>query len=92
MDCHPFPFLNNKDIYYMAQLRSKNDGVCYGIVPVIASLSARFFIKDGEETCFAFVEELVAHYAGYHLCRQQRAEAVSLPRDPQCGYYREMRA
>ena len=60
---HPFPFLNNKDIYYMAQLRSKNDGVCYGIVPVSSQFERVLFIKDGEETCFAFVEELVAHYA-----------------------------
>ena len=33
---HPFPFLNNKDIYYIAQLHSKNEGISYGIVPVLS--------------------------------------------------------
>ena len=60
---HPFPFLSNKDIYYIAQLRSKNEGVSYGIVPVSSQFERVLFVKDGEMTCFAFVEELIAHYA-----------------------------
>ena len=60
---HPFPFLNNKDIYYIAQLYNKGDGVSFGIVPVSNRFERVLFIKDGETTCFAFIEELVAHYA-----------------------------
>ena len=60
---HPFPFLNNKDIYYIAQLHSKNEGVSYGIVPVSNQFERVLFVKDGETACFAFVEELIAHYA-----------------------------
>ena len=59
---HPFPFLNNKDIYYIAQLHTKNEGVSYGIVPVSSQFERVLFVKDGETACFAFVEELIAHY------------------------------
>ena len=60
---HPFPFLSNKDIYYIAQLYNKGDGVSFGIVPVSSRFERVLFVKDGETTCFAFIEELVAHYA-----------------------------
>ena len=39
---HPFPFLNNKDIYYMAQLRSKTTAFATASCPSAASLSACF--------------------------------------------------
>ena len=60
---HPFPFLYNKQIYYIAQLHSKNDGVSYGIVPVNPQFERVLFIRDGDATCYAFVEELIGHYA-----------------------------
>ena len=60
---HPFPFLYNKQIYYIAQLHSKNDGVSYGIVPVNPQFERVLFIRDGDATCYAFVEELIAHFA-----------------------------
>ena len=63
---HPFPFLSNKDIYYIAQLYNKGekgDGISFGIVPVSNRFERVLFVKDGETTCFAFIEELVAHYA-----------------------------
>ena len=60
---HPFPFLNNKDIYYIAQLFHKGEGVSFGIVPVSDRFERVMFIKDGDATCFAFMEELVARYA-----------------------------
>ena len=43
---HPFPFLNNKDIYYIAQLHSKNEGISYGIVPV-SSQFERVLFRQG---------------------------------------------
>ncbi len=60
---HPFPFLYNKQIYYIAQLRSKNDGISYGIVPVNPQFERVLFIRDGDATCYAFVEEVIAHFA-----------------------------
>ena len=60
---HPFPFLYNKQIYYIAQLHSKNDGVSYGIVPVNPQFERVLFIRDGDATCYAFVEELIGHFA-----------------------------
>ena len=60
---HPFPFLYNKQIYYIAQLHSKNDGVSYGIVPVNPQFDRVLFIRDGDATCYAFVEEVIAHFA-----------------------------
>ena len=60
---HPFPFLYNKQIYYIAQLHSKNDGVSYGIVPVNPQFERVLFIRDGDATCYAFVEEVIAHFA-----------------------------
>ena len=35
----------------------------YGIVPVSSQFERVLFVKDGETACFAFVEELIAHYA-----------------------------
>ena len=84
---HPFPFLNNKDIYYIAQLHTKNEGISYGIVPVSSQFERVLFVKDGETTCFAFVEELIAHYAATIFSASTVAEAVPVPRDPQCGYH-----
>ena len=60
---HPFPFLYNKQIYDIAQLRAKNDGVGYGIVPVNPQFERVLFIRDGDATCYAFVEEVIAHFA-----------------------------
>ena len=60
---HPFPFLYNKQIYYIAQLRSKNDGDGYVIVPVNPQCERVQFIRDGDATCYAFVEEVIAHFA-----------------------------
>ena len=60
---HPFPFLYNKQIYYIAQLHSKTDGVSYGIVPVNPQFERVLFIRDGDATCYAFVEELIGHFA-----------------------------
>ncbi len=61
---HPFPFLRNKEIYYAAQLSSKNDGVYYGIIPLSGQFEQLLFIKNPDgTTSFAFADELIAHYA-----------------------------
>lgn len=60
---HPFPFLRNKEIYYIVQLNTKADGVHYGIIPISNQFERVLYMKEGETTLYAFVEELIAHYA-----------------------------
>ena len=60
---HPFPFLRNKEIYFAVQLYTKSDGVHYGIIPISNQFERVLFTKDGNVTQYAFVEELIAHYA-----------------------------
>lgn len=60
---HPFPFLRNKEIYFIVQLNNKADGVHYGIIPISSQFERVIYGKDGDITRFAFVEELIAHYA-----------------------------
>ena len=61
---HPFPFLRNKEIYFIVQLYTKTDGVHYGIIPISNQFERVLYLKDGAVTQYAFVEELIAHYAG----------------------------
>ncbi len=63
---HPFPFLNNKQIYFIVQLYSKADGSHFGIIPVNGSFERVLYMKNADETNttqVVFVEELIAHYA-----------------------------
>lgn len=60
---HPFPFLRNKEIYYVVQLNSKADGVHYGIIPIGGQYERVLYIREEGQTRFAFVEELIAHFA-----------------------------
>ena len=60
---HPFPFLRNKETYYIVQLVSKEDGVNYGIIPISSQFERILYAKDAEATYYGFVEELIAHYA-----------------------------
>ena len=60
---HPFPFLRNKETYLIVQLSNKTDGVYYGIIPINTQFERVLYVKEGEITRFAFIEELIAHYA-----------------------------
>ena len=60
---HPFPFLRNKEIYFIVQLYTKADGVHYGIIPISNQFERVLYLKDGNTTYFAFVVELIAQYA-----------------------------
>ena len=60
---HPFPFLRNKETYFIVQLFSKTDGLHYGIIPINSQFERVLYVKEGEVTRFAFIEELVAHFA-----------------------------
>ena len=58
---HPFPFLS-KSIDAWPSCAAKTTAFATASCPS-AKIERVLFIKDGEETCFAFVEELVAHDA-----------------------------
>ena len=60
---HPFPFLRNKETYFIVQLSNKTDGIYYGIIPINSQFERVLYVKEGEVTRFAFIEELIAHYA-----------------------------
>ncbi|MDD4850560.1 MAG: polyphosphate kinase 1, partial [Gemmiger sp.] len=67
---HPFPFLRNKETYYIVQLVSKLDGVNFGIIPISNQFERILYAKDGESTYYGFVEELIAHYAAMVFDKQ----------------------
>lgn len=61
---HPFPFLRNKEIYLAVLLKRKRQyGPSLGIIPISSQFERVLFLKNGAETQFALVEELIAHYA-----------------------------
>lgn len=62
---HPFPFLRNKEIYLGVSLKNKHTpGIALGIIPISSQFERVLFLKKEDKTCFALVEELIAHYAG----------------------------
>lgn len=58
---HPFPFLNNKDIYVIAKIEAKS-GVKLGIVKA-SGVFDRVIFLPGETTRFMLVEDLILHFA-----------------------------
>jgi len=58
---HPFPFLNNKDIYVIAKIESKNN-VKLGMIKA-SGVFDRIIYLPGDKTRFMLVEELILHYA-----------------------------
>ncbi len=59
---HPFPFLRNKEIYYCAQLKTKEDGTCYGIIPISSQFDRLLYIRGESGVSYGFVEELIYHF------------------------------
>ena len=58
----PFPFLRHKEIYAVAQLRTKNGGDRLGIVPCEEGVLRRLVSLPGEEKRFILVEDLIASF------------------------------
>ena len=58
----PFPFLRNKEIYAVAQLKTKNGGDRLGIVPCEEGVLRRLVSLPGEEKRFILVEELITSF------------------------------
>lgn len=58
---HPFPFLNNKDIYVIAKIESKSN-VKLGIIQA-SGVFDRIIYLPGETIRFMLVEDLILHYS-----------------------------
>lgn len=59
----PFPFLKNKDIYAVVQLRTKSDNIKIGIIPCTSPVLKRMVPVSEDGRRFMLVEELILHYA-----------------------------
>ena len=57
-----FPFLNNKAIYALAVLETKNDKNKIGIVPCNTGVFNRLIIIPGRKGTYILAEELILHY------------------------------
>ena len=61
---HPFPFLRNNEVYIGAMIKGKNEGQnSFGLIPVSNQFGRVIFVQNKNEIQFAFVEELVLHFA-----------------------------
>ncbi|MBR4888089.1 MAG: polyphosphate kinase 1 [Clostridia bacterium] len=58
----PFPFLNNKDLYAVAELGKKNDKEKVGIVPCSSGVIQRLIPIPGRMGCYILSEELILHF------------------------------
>lgn len=61
---HPFPFLNNKDVYTVAKLNSKS-GVKLGIISCGEKCDRVIFLPEKNEgdISFVLVEDIILHFA-----------------------------
>lgn len=61
---HPFPFLNNEDIYAVARISSKS-GVKLGIISCAGNYERVVFLpsQNKEDVNYILVEDIILHYA-----------------------------
>lgn len=59
---HPFPFLNNEEMYIGVQLKDEEEHM--GVVPVSKSFPRKlvFHSEDGQKHYFALIEDVISHY------------------------------
>lgn len=74
---HPFPFLNNKEIYAAADLYTKNDKEKIGIVSCTSG-QKRLVPIDGSEDTFILSEELILHYIPYIFNKYKVKESAAI--------------
>ena len=61
---HPFPFLRNMETYVGAKVKDKgDDSESFGILPISSQFERLIFVRMGEVTKVALVEELVRRFA-----------------------------
>ena len=58
----PFPFLNNKDLYIVAELRKKNDKAKIGIIPCNTSLMKRLVQLPEKPGVYVLTEEIILNF------------------------------
>lgn len=58
----PFPFLSNKAIYAVAELKSKSGGDCMGIVPCGEGVLPRLVPVPGKDSRYILIEDLIAGF------------------------------
>ena len=60
-ELHPFPFLQNKEVYVGAKL-IRNGNVSYAVIPVMP-LKKRMIFSDANNSRFVLLEDLIEQYA-----------------------------
>ena len=61
---HPFPFLRNMETYVGAKVKDKGDNTeSFGLLPISSQFERLIFVRMGEVTKVALVEELVRCFA-----------------------------
>lgn len=58
----PFPFLRNKEIYVVVELKTKSDSTKIGIIPCTGPVLKRIIPVSPDKRKFMLVEELILHY------------------------------
>lgn len=58
----PFPFLNNKDLYIVAELRKKNDKTKIGIIPCNTSLMKRLVQVPERPGVYVLTEDIILNF------------------------------
>ncbi|MGN0460250.1 MAG: hypothetical protein ACI4HL_04995, partial [Ruminococcus sp.] len=58
----PFPFLNNKDLYIVAELRKKNDKAKIGIIPCNTSLMKRLVQVPEKPGVYVLTEDIILNF------------------------------
>ena len=58
---HPFPFLQDREIYLAVILRGENPA--YGLIPIGKSFDRIIYRKTGNALNYAITEELILHFA-----------------------------
>ncbi len=60
----PFPFLRNKEIYAVVELRTKSNNTKIGIIPCNNPVIKRMIPVSSDGRRFMLAEELILHFAG----------------------------
>ena len=58
----PFPFLRNKEIYVVVELKTKSDNTKIGIIPCTNSVLKRIIPVSADGRRFMLMEELILHF------------------------------
>lgn len=74
---HPFPFINNKEMYVMAKLTTKDKGVKYGIIP-LEKLNKMYRYQKDDEMHYCFIQDIIHTYCHQLFKKYHVEESVTL--------------